>query len=382
MARRLARIDRGRPAPAREPRSRRPRRRKRQGRGGQQGQLTDPLTPRDVGRETRQATDLRFRPLERNAEAKQRASRRREREVGDWWGNYLTMVEGGRTDTTAAFAAAADTQQRLIGEAGARSSADTQRLQAEAAQSAALRGTAPGTEAASQETAAAAQRNYLAAAQGGALASQGAVARNYLTDQMRIGAGQSIASRREEQRRGRSIAEDRRALARERGDYASTYRGELRDKERDYLIQRGVLGLDKRQAAADAAQAAADRGLDKQGLREKERHNRETERQDREEERNAGKEGGLTPAQRQAKKRDWNDARSAARTLYEKRTWPSWEALTAAVMKQSEVSPAMARRAVRMIRERAEATEKRKRRREKRAQKGKIPSPTLPGATK
>lgn len=371
--------DRGQPAPAREPRSRRPRHRKRQG-GGGQGRLTDPLTPRDVGRETRQATNLRFRPLERKIGAEQRASRRREREVGDWWGNYLQMVEGGRTDTTAAFAAAADTQQRLIGEAGARSSADTQRLQAEAAQSAALRGTTPGTEAASQETAAAAQRNYLAAAQGGALASQGAVARNYLTDQMRIGAGQSIASRREEQRRGRSIAQDRRAVARERGDYASTFRGELRDKERDYLIQRGALGLDKRKAAADAAQAAADRGLDKQGLREKERHNREMERQDREE----GKGGGLTPSQREGR----NNAMSAARNAIKRVGVPTdskgWAELESAVASEEEISAAEARWAIQRLRNRPgiKNRARQKRRREKRAQEGKIPSPTLPGATK
>jgi len=70
----------------------------------------------------------------------------------------------------------------------------------------------------------------------------------------------------------------------------------------------------------------------------------------------------MTQAERNDAKEGRRNAYATAKTLFEKRNWPSWGALTQRVAKESEVSPAEARVAVKKIREKVEAEEAKKKR--------------------
>lgn len=334
------------------------------GRGSGGRDYLKPPTAQSINKETRASTRTKFHPLEKKVGADLRASERRVGEEGDWWQNYLNTVSQGQTDTSAAYAQAGATQQAQIGQASQIDSANSAKLQEAADQSAALRGAASDTSGSQRETAAQAQRNYLAVAQGGALAQQGAAQRGYLNEAKRIGVGQSIASRKEEQRRGRSIRNDRQDLARERGAYAEAKRGELRGKAREEQVQRAAFGLDKKKAANEvregsrsAAESAAERAEKRQQqARENRQKNREI-RQDQEKINNEGKGGGRTPAERRNAREGQSNAKATAERLVKGHGVPTttkeWADLEEAVAKESEVSPAEARKAIAAIKARS-----------------------------
>jgi len=282
-----------------------------------------------------------------------RASQRRGKEVGGWFDNYLAQVNEGRAETQAAYGQAGQEIQGQVGAASAADAASTQVLNAEAAKSAELRGAPMDNSAAQREAAAGAQRNYLAAAFGGATAREGANQFGYLTDQKRIGAGQRIASGKEEQRRERSLRKDRQAVRRERGDYATAKRGELQSQGRDYLIQRKAFGLERKEAADDARQAAReakekamDRGYDREqdaiGNRQAQERIGISKQGD--------KAGGRTPAERNDAREGQSNANATAARLVKSIGRPEspkeWAELEEAVAKESEVSPSEARKAV------------------------------------
>lgn len=317
--------------------------RRRRQRRREQERVTEPMTLKELKRETRAATNLRFRPAERAKGAELRASQRRQGELGQWWQNYLQMVGGAQAATSAAYQQAGATQANLINAAGARDQATTAALQQEASQSAALRGAPLTQDAANREAAAAGQRSYLSAAQGGALAAQGAVQGGYLANAKRVGMGQSIAARQAEQRRQQSIEQERSALRNERGDYAANKRGELKKGERDYLVQRQAAELDNREFQQQNKENAEDREIDW--------YNAKTGRKNSE-------SGGGNSAQRE-KTANWNDAKAGALTLFESKEWASWGALMRALQKEGGVDPAMARRAVEQLRKRVEREEAR-----------------------
>ena len=346
---------------------------KQKGQGARQGQkkqpnkpapnpLTAPPTPQSVRKESRAATQTKFRPLERAIGAEVRASKQRTRQEGNWWQNYLDEVSAADASNKAAYDQAAATTQGFITQAGATDAAQTSSLQAEAAKNAELRGAAPGTELAGREAAAGAQRNYLSAATGGKTAQVGAAQHAYLQDKRRIGVGQSIASRKEEQRRTRGFEKDRRDTRGERGAYRVATEGEKQKDARDYLIQRRAFPLEKQKLKQEAEEGKADQTL---AEREEARRRREEKRKQNEY-KHPNDGGGLTPSEKQGKKESWNNAKSTARTLFErgrgykkpsgetvygpKWGWRSWAELVAAVAKEAEVPPAMARRAVERIR--------------------------------
>lgn len=344
----------------------RPRRTPEQRRRKEQARVTEPLTPRGVRQQTRAATNLRFRPLERAAKGELRASGRRGKEVGDWWQNYLTQVNQGRSETQAAYEQAGLSNQAQIGQASAIDSANTAKLQAEAQKSAELRGTTASNAPAEREAAAQAQRNYLAAAQGGATARAGANQFAYLTDQKRIGVGQSIASRKEEQRRGRSVRKDISAIARERGDYAATKRQELKDKEFEKQVQNRAFPLEKRKAAFEEREGGRKAGLEAEDNRrqneEQRNENRKTRREPKEGK--EGKKGGRTPTEIREGREGHRNAQAKAKQLVQAHGYPStakeWADLEEAVAKEAEVSPAEARTAVKRMKGQAKRQRERK----------------------
>lgn len=337
--------------------------RPRGGRRGARNPITAPLTPAELRRETRAATNLKFRPLERKVGADLRASHQRVSQIGDWWKEYTDQVKQNQIDNAAAYQQAQTYDQQMMEAASTRDSANTQALDAEAKKSAELRGAEPSTAAAERETAAQAQRNLAATNEAGALANAGAAQYAYLGDKRRIGIGQSIKSRMDEQKRGRTIRQDRRDLARERGDYATTYRGEEREKERRYGIERGVAGLDKRKQRADEREgrrgAREKRGERREDRRQQRIENRRKHRElelDEQEARQKGKSGGKTPSERNAAREDRRNAIKAAQSFIAANGRPKsnkeWAGLEILLEEKSEISPSAAAFAVNRLRHR------------------------------
>jgi hypothetical protein len=314
--------------------------------------LAGPRTPKELGRETRASTNQKFRPLEKAVAGDLRASERRVKDEGNWWQNYLNTVNAGQADTTAAYQQAGATNQAQIAQASSIDTANTAHLQDEAAKSAELRGVAPTTAPAERESAMQAQRNYLAAAQGGAIAEMGANQRAYLNEQKRIGVGQSIASRREEQRRGRSIRQDMRDVRKERGEYATAKRGEGIDKERDYLVQRRAFGLDKRKQTAAELEGAADRTIAQQNADSSTRSSKASAKNAATTAKGAAK-GGKTPAEQREAQEGRQNASAKASQLIKAHGYPKsdkeWAQLEEAVAKEAEVSPADAARIIKRL---------------------------------
>lgn len=334
--------------------------------------VTGPPTWKDINRETRAATNTKFRPLERAIGAEVRASKQRTRQEGDWWNNYLEEVKGVQGQTQAAYDQAAATTQGFINQTGAIDAAQSDKLQAEANANAALRGAAPSTEAANREAAGSAQRQYLSAAYGGKNAAEGASQRSYLGQKQLIGLGQKIASRNEEERRTRGFEKDRRDTRGERGAYAATKRGEERDKAREYAIQQRAFPQKKAELAQQERESAADRRIAQQNANSSTRSSRASAKNAQTTAETAGKTGGLTPSEKHGKEASWNNAKSTAQTLYDRgrgfkkpsgetvygEKWPyqSWAELIADVEAAAEVPPAMARRAVERLRKRTEGS--------------------------
>lgn len=326
--------------------------------------LNGPLTLPRLRKETKASTNLAYRPTERAINAEKRASVQRTKDEGNWWNEYLATVQQGQGADQAAYNNAAQQGQAFIGQANAADSANTAKLDSQAAESAAVRGQSAPTQPAERAAAAQSQRNYLSAATGAATARQGANQFSYLGEQGRIGKGQSIAARTQEQARTRSIESDKRELAKQRGDYAAKFRGEEIEKNHDYLTQLRAFGLDKKKYGTEvaeahtAATAAAQKAAQEAGQQGIENRQKQEEIGIERKKANGEAKGGKTQSERNEAQEGRKNATSAAQTLFEKKQWPSWGALTQAVAKESEVSPAEARAAVKRLREKVEAQQR------------------------
>ncbi len=357
--------------------------------------VTEPLTPKGVRRETQAATNLKFRPLEKKEAGDLRASEKRVGEEGNWWNNYLNEVNQDKGETQAAYQAAGQEAAGQIAQASSLDNANAAALQSAADTSAELRGAATSTAPTERAAAAQAQRNWLGAATAANTANAGANEYAYLTDQHRIGAGQSIASRKEQVAKSASIREDRRNTAAERGEYASTKRGEIKQQQTENKTQRQAFGLDKRktkneerEAAAAAAVAAgkAERELGQEG-RELAKEGREASKEQREAREshaegrrknreltnenkttanetakveNETKNGGKSKKEVNEAKEGRENAWAAATQLYHAATKPpktpqAWAAFAHLVAAESEVSPSQAQWAVKRLQEQVEA---------------------------
>lgn len=347
-------------------------RRRRQRQRNRPNPVTRPITPERLGKEVRAAANQKFRPLEREIGGEIRASKKRVGEQGNWWQDYKDTVAQAQAGTAAAYAQAGESAEDFMEQAGDRDQSFTDSLQREAAKSAALRGATPNTNLAEREAAGSSQRQMMSAAEAASLAGQAADQYAYLADKMRIGAGQSIAGRKQEQSRTRSLERDRRDTRRERGDFAQTYRGDLRDREREYLIQRGVAKLDQRKQGADEREGARDAREGRQERREDRRQKAIENRQrqegidiDRAESRDGGGKDGPTRSERRQAREGRQNAMKATQRLIKANGRPKsereWAGLEILVSKEEEISPREAAWAVDRIKARMQRRRRKQR---------------------
>jgi len=200
--------------------------------------------------ETTAATNLAYRPVEQATTAQIQASKQRTKDVGNWWNEYLNTVSQSQGATQQAYANAASQTQGLMNTGAAVDNANTASLNAQQSQAAALRGQdASAANAANTQTANAAlsQRNTQLGTLGAVTAGQGANQYSYLANQRVIGAGQSIAARRAEQARTRSIEKDLGDLRKERGEYATKTLGQKESEAREVKLKRDAFNLEKKE---------------------------------------------------------------------------------------------------------------------------------------
>lgn len=306
-------------------------------------------TNQQLHQQTTSATNMAYRPTERQIRANKRASALRTKNIGNWWNQYLQEVSGQQAATQAAYAAANQQTQGLIGAAGQVDSANTARLNSEAAQSAALRGqdASLANQAATQTSnAALAQRNTALGTMGAAMAARGANQFSYLADKSRVGKGQRASSMEAEAKRGAGMLADLANLRKERGDYATKYLGEKQKEARDYLLQRQAFNLDKKNANLDQLNEEANREIDW--------YNAKTGRQNSQS--GGGGAGGRTPSQAREDRKDYKNAYTTAEALYQSAKSPpqsnkEWAAWIALVAKETGVDAQIVKKAVQKFRQ-------------------------------
>jgi hypothetical protein len=320
--------------------------------------ITEPWTPKQLHHTVTADTNLTYRPAERALGAERQASVQRTKDLGNWWSEYLKLVSENQGADQAAYAQANTQTQGLINQSSALDSANTAKLNEEAARSAAVRGETPSSAPTERANAAQAQRNFLTAAQGATTAAQGAHQYAYLGEQKRIGAGQSIAARRHQQGEAQKIEGDRKALAKERGEFAVKDRAEREEAQRDYLIKRGAFGLNKKEfqsnrqlSRQDAAQKAREFAAEQKQQGVENRQNQEALDQ-------SGK-GGLTPDERYQIKREKENAWVTANTLYKGAKTPphstrEWAGFAILVAKEEGIDQTAAVEATEKLRKQLE----------------------------
>src|SRR5690242_5122684 len=89
-------------------------------------------TNKQLHQETTAATNLAYRPVERQTKQNLRASNKRVGQVGNWWNEYLKTVGDSQAATQQAYAAANAQTQGLISNGSAIDAANSAQLNADA----------------------------------------------------------------------------------------------------------------------------------------------------------------------------------------------------------------------------------------------------------
>ena len=198
-------------------------------------QFVAPLTPKTFKRELRAASRLQFRPQQRELQGEARAERSTRHKIRDYYKEYGAAVDRAAADTKTAYSDAASQQNAQSAISQANDSALRSRLESQAQADAQLRGATytPSTVS----TQASSARRDSAALLAASTAGQGASQRSYLADRARIGVGSKIDQLQKSRARSRSIAQSKRDLAKAKGDYATDYRRQTRDTERQFYLE-------------------------------------------------------------------------------------------------------------------------------------------------
>lgn len=259
--------------------------------------FTEPLTGKRYRQELRAATRSQFRPIERQLAAETRASQHRiGREIPAWFDQYRQALAQSQAQTAAAFQQAGQQIQGQLQTAGTADAAQQQQLLQQQQQLAGVRGMAPAQTPDAAH--AAARRQEIGATFGGTLATQGAAQQGFQANQAAIAQGEAANQRIAELRRLRGIAQDKRELKREKGDFRTQFRQQQRQTEREYQMQQLALAMDALAARNDQGYNEAIQNVAQLGLQGRlaraatdERIQRSRARSERRDRRTYGKQG-------------------------------------------------------------------------------------------
>lgn len=203
------------------------------------------LSNRQIARERQAATGLEFGPQETLLGQQRRDSDyHRDTRLPAWFADYQAQLQAGQQQLEAANAAANQQIQNL----GAGDANITQQLSpvAAAQAAAASRGATADPGAAQREQDAGRVRQMLNSSFGGMLATQGAANVGRMIDQRtRIVPRQQIAEQQAEQARGARIGDDLTELQKLKGEFATKFMADARDREQRSVLERAAFGLDQ-----------------------------------------------------------------------------------------------------------------------------------------
>jgi hypothetical protein len=228
--------------------------------GGKPYDPLQPLTGKGFNQEVKAQTNLKYAPQEQEIASQQRVSGANTARIGGYYDNYRAQLADLRNQTQAAYAQAQAQAGQQANTARTQDQARTDLNQAQSQKSAQLRGTtAQGGQEADQAAAARQAINNAGAAQ---IGSQGAAQYAYRAGiESAAGAGK-IQALGDEAARGRQLDLAKRNLAGEKGQYAGQVRGQLRDTERTYALNRQAYGLQvQKELSTEAHQKRQDQNV-------------------------------------------------------------------------------------------------------------------------
>jgi hypothetical protein len=316
-----------------------------------------------------------YRPTLRGIRSEIAGSKKREGELGSWYGGLTSQIgQAQQNAATSSQAAESALTQRLANA----SASDQSALKETASKNEALGkllgtnqvGVSNAPSASAGATAIAQQRVALTSP----LTAERANYQNYLGQRGVSATERGIEARKAETSRRRKIKEDLRAGEKGRGQAVVSNLEKLREGARDYAIQKQAFGqkgkelaVGSKEAAIERAQkareSAADRGIDRAKVRQTQekigletRKTNQAGKKVRRENREAKQEQGKGGLSKKALAAAHNLAEQGEKNAEtgEYQEWGSWGALATAVAKESEVNPAEARAAVNRIKKRVE----------------------------
>jgi hypothetical protein len=343
-------------------------------------------TAQKAKRTARAQANVIYKPVLRGLRSEVAGSKKREGELGSWYGGLTSQIgQAQQSAATSSQAAESALTQRLANA----SASDQTALKETASKNEALGkllgtnqvGVSNAPSASAGATAIAQQRVALTSP----LTAERANYQNYLGQRGVSATERGIEARKAETSRRRKIKEDLRAGKKERGQAVVSNLEKLREGARDFAIQKQAFGqkgkelaVSSKEAAIDRAQKARENAADRAVSRfsagstrisaEASKKNANLAgRKLKQEEREGKGKGGVSHKAFAAAKSHYETG--TTRKIFNKKTeeWEtrdnlpfrSWGELATEVSKESEIDPVEARRAVAVIRKKAEAKEKR-----------------------
>lgn len=218
--------------------------------------LTAPLDRKTFNREMRAAERLQFRPLQRQLNREHSAQKFRAYDENDaWYKAYQADIAALRGQAAGVTGGILDRVQAAQTAAGDQDASNRNAMMERLARDAQLRGAVLDPNVELGQVNAEAARANAAMTMLGTLGGQGANQQNYLINRQMIAGQAQREARDRELARLRGIDEDKRALARERGDFRTDFRRTAREDERKYALENRALGAKKGYNKALAATA-------------------------------------------------------------------------------------------------------------------------------
>jgi hypothetical protein len=226
-----------------------------------------PLTDRGLRREANTLADLQYRPQERELAYRRQVQAQRQANVPGWFQDYRNTVGAMQQHVQQAYQAGQQAAYQQANAMYGRQAGAIQQQGAQAQADAAKRGTTADSSVQAQALQGAAQNQAMGTAFGGLIGAQGANQGAIYAAQQSGVAGQQLQAQQNEQAQMRKLDQLAADLASDKGAFRVKARGDLREQERAYDLNRRASWLNVAQEQNDAADAAAQRRLKKRQLR-------------------------------------------------------------------------------------------------------------------
>jgi hypothetical protein len=342
-------------------------------RGNSVGAFLQPHTGKAAGRIANAEAGTEFNPAIREGRQQAKGSRKRQADIGKWYGQLAGDYAGSEAAGNTAFKTAQDAVSQQLAEAGARGKSEVSELAGKDAAVSSLVGGPSDTAGLTQAAQAGAAADRSRATLNAPIAATQAAYLASLGGRRTAARMKGIEARGEESARREKILQDVGAARKEKGQAKVANMEKIRESDRGYSLEQRKLKQAKKEAAISSQQAAASLAVTQANLQREVNEGKISARQAQERitvsRRNAatarrsqqttarhykqtGAGGGLTASERNAIKEGHQNAVASGHSLVKAsgHGYPTnaqgWAQLEEAIRAESEVSPAEARAAV------------------------------------